>query len=223
MRFSQSFRLNPVYSVPAVGVESYGSEWFWYKWIVDKHPSLEAFMGKIRAPGFTYQDFARDFTAEHFDPLEWVKLFEETGAKYVVLTSKHHDGFTLWPSKYSFSWNSVHVGPHRDIVGEFTNAMNNSALKLGLYYSLYEWFDPIYLQDKSKRFRTNSYVKTKMINQMKELIENYKPEVLWTDGHWQAKAQYWDSKNFLAWLYNNSPTKDTIVSISALLPLSFKL
>jgi alpha-L-fucosidase len=74
-------------------------------------------MNKTQKPGFAYQDFAKDFTAEFFNPEEWVKLFEEAGAKYAVLTTKHHEGYNMWPSKYSFSWNSMDVGPHRDIVG----------------------------------------------------------------------------------------------------------
>ena len=67
-------------------------------------------------PGFTYQDFARDFTAEFFNATQWSEIFEASGAKYVVLTSKHHEGYTLWPSKYSFSWNAVDVGPHKDLI-----------------------------------------------------------------------------------------------------------
>ena len=60
-------------------------------------------------PGFTYQDFAKDFRLEFFNATEWVELFENSGARYAVLTSKHHEGFTLWPSPHSFSWNSVDV------------------------------------------------------------------------------------------------------------------
>lgn len=68
-------------------------------------------------PNFTYQDFARDFTAEFFNASDWAELFQASGARYIVLTSKHHEGYTLWPSTYSFSWNSMAVGPHRDLVG----------------------------------------------------------------------------------------------------------
>lgn len=69
-------------------------------------------------PGTSYRDLARDLTAEAWNPDEWVDLFQRAGAKYVVLTSKHHEGFTLWPSNYSDpNWNSVDNGPHRDLVG----------------------------------------------------------------------------------------------------------
>lgn len=56
------------------------------------------FMNKTQKPGFTYQDFAKDFTAELFNPNDWADIFADSGAKYVVLTSKHHEGYTLWPS-----------------------------------------------------------------------------------------------------------------------------
>ena len=87
--------------------------------ILEKKPDFTDFMQKRYKPGFTYQEFAKDFTAEFFNASEWAALFEAAGAKYVVLTSKHHEGYTLWPSKYSFSWNSMDVGPHKDLIGMF--------------------------------------------------------------------------------------------------------
>ena len=82
-------------------------------------------------PNFAYQEFAKDFTAEFFNATQWSEIFEASGAKYVVLTSKHHEGYTLWPSKYSFSWNSMDVGPHRDLIGEsFINFYIKSLIKI---------------------------------------------------------------------------------------------
>lgn len=65
-----------VYSVP-----SFGSEWFWTNWRNEKVPTYIDYMNKNFKPGFTYQEFARDFTAEHFDPNGWAQLFEQSGAK----------------------------------------------------------------------------------------------------------------------------------------------
>ena len=76
-------------------------------------------MNENYRPGFTYQNFAAQFTAEFYDPDEWAEIFKSSGARYIVLTSKHHEGFTLWPSKYSWSWNAMDVGPKRDLLGNF--------------------------------------------------------------------------------------------------------
>jgi len=75
------------------------------------------FMKKNYPPDFTYADFAPKFTAEFYEPDNWAEIFKASGAKYIVLTSKHHEGYTLWPSKYSFNWNAVDVGPKRDLLG----------------------------------------------------------------------------------------------------------
>lgn len=84
--------------------------------------------------------------------------------RYVVLTSKHHDGYALWPSQYSYSWNSVDIGPHRDIIGELSAAIkSNTSLRFGLYHSLYEWFNPMYLSDKAKNFEENHFVTSKVL------------------------------------------------------------
>ncbi|XP_014210493.1 alpha-L-fucosidase [Copidosoma floridanum] len=196
-----------VYSVP-----SFGSEWFWTNW-KSGSKSIDDFMKKNYKPGFTYQEFAKDFTAEFFNATQWSELFEASGARYVVLTSKHHEGYTLWPSKYSYSWNSVDVGPHRDLIGELSSAIRrNTNLKFGVYHSLYEWFNPMYLHDKMNNFNTDLFVTHKVIPEMKELITAYKPEVLWSDGDWEAPEKYWKSTEFLAWLYNESPVKSTVVT-----------
>lgn len=94
----------------------------------------------------------------------------------MVLTSKHHDGYTLWPSKYSFSWNSVDVGPHRDIVGELSNAIRTkTTLKFGLYHSLYEWFNPMYLSDQQKSYTENVFV----VKKVSKLLKHYSIAQRW--------------------------------------------
>lgn len=196
-----------VYAVP-----SFGSEWFWANWKAsDSNKKYIDFMKKNYPPGFTYQEFAPLFTAEFFDPNAWADLFVKAGAKYIVLTSKHHEGFTMFPSKRSFSWNSVEVGPRRDIVGELASAVRNHSLKFGVYHSLYEWYNPIYNQDKVAKFNTHTYVDTKLWPDIKQLVNDYKPSVLWSDGDWEAYDDYWKSTDLLAWLYNDSPVKNEIV------------
>ncbi|XP_026329469.1 alpha-L-fucosidase-like [Hyposmocoma kahamanoa] len=194
-----------VYSVP-----SFKSEWFWADWKSGNDEAINDFMKKSY-PGFTYQEFAPMFTAEFFDPKEWAKLFAQSGAKYVVLTSKHHEGYTLFPSKRSFSWNSVDVGPKLDIVKHLSEAVKEAGLKFGVYHSLYEWFNPIYLEDSNANFTTTNYTDNKLWPDIKQIINDYKPSLFWADGDWEANDTYWKSPELLAWFYNESPVKDEIV------------
>ncbi|XP_049866956.1 alpha-L-fucosidase-like [Pectinophora gossypiella] len=195
-----------VFSVP-----SFHSEWFWYFWKSEADKDITKFMEKNYPPGFSYQEFAPMFTAEFFDAKQWATLFAKSGAKYVVLTSKHHEGFTMFPSKQSFSWNSVDVGPHRDIVGELGKAIRQEGLRYGLYHSLYEWYNPKYLSDHYFNFTRFTYPQEKLWPDLKQLINDYHPSVIWSDGDWEAKDTYWNSTELLAWLYNDSPVKDYVV------------
>lgn len=204
-----------VYSVPSwapfgdsIGVYDKYAEWYWNKLTnagskVNKY--FREFHEKTYGAHFRYQDFAPLFNAELFDPGQWAELFRNSGAKYIVLTSKHHEGFTLWPSEQSWNWNSMDVGPHRDLCGELTDAVKKQGLHMGFYYSLYEWYNPIYLND------FKSYVDNHMIPQMKDLVKRYNPDILWTDGEWDKPSKDWKSEVFLEWLYNESPVKESIV------------
>ncbi len=189
-----------IFSVP-----SFYSEWFWNDW--QHNPPVQEvvdFMKKNYPPNFTYADFAKEFRAEFFDPNEWADIFEASGAKYVVLTSKHHEGYCMWPSANSWNWNSMTVGPNRDLVGDLANAIRNrTSLRFGLYHSLFEWFNPLYLDDKNSGFKTQSFVDLKTMPELYDIVNNYKPEVIWSDGDWETTDAYWKSTEFLAWLYND--------------------
>ena len=82
------------------------------------------------------------FKAELFNATEWAELFRRSGARYTVPTSKHHEGFTIWPNAQAWNWNSVDIGPHRDLLGEIMQATREAGLHAGMYFSLYEWFHP---------------------------------------------------------------------------------
>ncbi|XP_075460560.1 tissue alpha-L-fucosidase [Ascaphus truei] len=195
-----------VFSVP-----SFGSEWFWWNWREQKSPEYVSFMQKNYPPGFTYADFAPQFTAEFYDPDAWAELFQAAGAQYVVLTTKHHEGFTNWGSPVSWNWNSMDTGPHRDLVGDLGEALKKRSLRYGLYHSLMEWFHPLYLIDKKNGFKTQHFVYAKTMPELYDLVTRYKPDLIWSDGDWEAPDTYWNSTHFLAWLYNESPVKDTVV------------
>uniref|UniRef100_A0A3B4WWW1 Alpha-L-fucosidase n=1 Tax=Seriola lalandi dorsalis TaxID=1841481 RepID=A0A3B4WWW1_SERLL len=198
-----------VFSVPGFGQYS---EWFWYWWQSAKRAEFVEFMQKNYPPGFKYADFATEFHAEFFNPDTWAKIFKASGARYVVFTSKHHEGFTNWPSAGSWNWNSVDVGPHRDLVGELAAAVRKQSLHLGLYHSLYEWYHPLFLMDQASRFKTQYFVVRKTLPELVDLVMAYKPDLIWSDGDWAAPDTYWNSTQFLSWLYNDSPVKDVVVT-----------
>ena len=203
-----------VYAVPAwapanadIGIYAKYSEWYWWRIMNTKDKAGQLFReyhNKMYGEDFLYQDFAPMWKAQHFDPAQWADLFKKAGAKYVVLTSKHHEGFTLWPSAQSWNWNSVDIGPHRDICGDLTTAVKEAGLHMGFYYSLYEWFNPLYRSNLEK------YVDDHMIPQMKDLVTRYEPDIIWTDGEWDHPSEKWKSTEFLAWLYNESPVKERV-------------
>lgn len=96
------------------------------------------FLRERNGEGVGYRDFAPLFRAESFNAGDWADQFRRAGARYVMLTSKHHDGFRLWPSRHAPGWPSVDTGPRRDVVGELTNAVRAAGLRMGPYYSLPE-------------------------------------------------------------------------------------
>lgn len=85
------------------------------------------------------------------------------------------------------------------------------SLHFGLYFSQFEWFNPVYRADKANSFKTQDYVAEVSIPQMHEIVNRYKPHVVWSDGDWEAPYTYWNSTQFLAWLYNDSPVRDFVV------------
>ncbi|XP_046581902.1 alpha-L-fucosidase-like isoform X2 [Haliotis rubra] len=196
-----------VFSVP-----SFAGAWFQEYWRQNRADVVE-FMKKNYRPDFTYADFAAQFTAEFYNPDEWAEIFNASGARYVVLTTKHHEGFCNWPTKHSFNWNAMDVGPHRDLVGDLAKSIRKkTTIKFGLYHSLFEFVNPIFLQDKKNGFKTQDFVKYKTMPELYELVNLYKPDIVWSDGDLGASYTYWNSTEFLAWLYNDSPVKDTVVT-----------
>ncbi|KAK3612039.1 hypothetical protein CHS0354_021720 [Potamilus streckersoni] len=198
-----------VFSVP-----SFRSEWFWWDW-QGNQPTQDVveYMKENYPPDFTYADFAPMFTAEFYNPDQWADIFNASGARYIVLTSKHHEGFTNWPSKYSFNWNAMDVGPKKDLVGMLADSIRRRTnIHFGLYHSLFEWFNPLLLQDEANKYETDDFVTSKTMPELYEIVNRYKPDIVWSDGDWAGNYTYWKSREFLAWLYNDSPVKDTVVT-----------
>jgi alpha-L-fucosidase len=203
-----------VYAVPAYApvIPNSGysySEWYWYR-LHEKQKDFKAFHDKNYGADFLYPQFEKQFKAEMFNPEQWADVFKKSGARYVVLTSKHHEGYCLWNSAeadrvWQRPWNSVTGTPKRDLLGDLTNAVRTAGLKMGYYYSLYEWFNPLWLQDKKK------YVSEHMTPQFKDLVTRYKPSIIFSDGEWDLSDTAWKSEELLAWLFNESPVAKEVV------------
>ena len=223
-----------LYSVPSYAPKGTYAEWYWHSKDGEqtKHQAAsgraeltKAFHNQVYGDNFEYKDFRDLFTCEMFKPNEWADLFQRSGAKYVVLTSKHHDGYCLWPNKeasksFGMAWNSVDSGPRRDLVGDLTNALRDRTdLKMGLYYSIWDWFNPYWPEkdqptDRKKKDNQNSrmkYINEVMYPQFKEIVNLYSPAVIFSDGDWWMDDEKWQTKPLLAWLFNNAPNKDEVV------------
>lgn len=154
---------------------------------------------------FSYYDFVPEFNQEvaEWDPDAMAKLFAGVGAGYVVLTTKHHDGFLLWPSEYENPFRENYTAS-RDIVGELTEAVRNNDMRMGLYYS--SGLDWTFNDHTIKTFQDlfmavpqdSNYVRY-IDNHWRELMDRYEPSVLWAD---IGSPQAYDPVPMIADYYN---------------------
>lgn len=162
-----------------------------------------------------YIEGGKSFTLKVEDVYEWVKKFENWGAKYAVLTAKHRPGFCLWDTKVH-SRNSVKMSPAKlDIVAVWTQALRKENIKVGLYYSHYDWGDADFIQAKGKNEHLSEGVKKtawqsylqKRDQTVKELVSNYgKIDLIWWDEDWCAKDYHeLGSDNLLDIVFENQP------------------
>lgn len=206
-----------VYSVPAWGPRENGTsyaEWYGKRMHENDNPTVEYHKDHYGVK--TYDDFIPKWKAESFRPDDWVAFAKNMGAKYIFITSKHHDGFCLWPTKYT-DRNAVKMGPHKDILGQFFIAGRKQGLKVGLYYSLYEWFNPLYTGidiPYAGLKKANNYVDDFMIPQIKELIDLYHPDFFFFDGEWEKPETYWKMKEVLAYYYNEAQRRNQEVFVN---------
>ncbi|MCR5550080.1 MAG: alpha-L-fucosidase [Bacteroidales bacterium] len=194
-----------LYSVPAyASKEGYG-EWF-YRGLMQKDVErmrIMSYYADTTKPVFDqYKELTKYWYAELWNPDEWAALFQYAGAKYVVLVTKHHDGYCLWDSQYQPEWNSVVSGPRRNIVEELTTAVRDEGLRMGFYYSLPEWTNPRHIWMVDSDNEISDYVDNYMVPQFKELVTRYKPDLIFSDGDWNNTAEQLRSQELISWYYN---------------------
>lgn len=166
-----------IYAVPAGDHEGQGGA----EWI----------MRQAKIPVERYREYGKDFTAENYDPAAWADLAKKAGMRYVVITSKHHDGFALYPSAVS-DWDVVDATPvKRDLLAPLAEEVRKRGLKFGLYYShSQDWVHPggaiwRYEEgsswDEAHKGSHDEYLKNIAVPQVKEILTRYQPAVLWWD------------------------------------------
>ncbi|MCS3869632.1 alpha-L-fucosidase [Chryseobacterium ginsenosidimutans] len=161
-----------------------------------------------------YMKQLNGFSASHYKPDEWVKLIKDSGAKYAVITTKHHDGVSLWDSKAekatTIPKNSL---AQKDVLTPFVSELKKSGLKTGLYYSLPDWSHPYYdintrtkkrYEIKNDPQRWQNFI-TYYQTQLNELSTQYKPDLLWFDGDWEHTSDEWKAPETLKNLRKYNP------------------
>lgn len=178
----------------------------------------------------SYENYMKQldgFTASQFDAEKWADLIEKSGAKYAVLTTKHHDGVALFDTNYSDLSVPKKTPAKRDIIKEYAEAITKRGIRLGMYYSLIDWSHPDYasvyegdkvpedlsqvnpfsnptdgIQQEEKWQRFLEFNN----NQLREVLGNYgKVDLLWFDGDWERSAKQWNLPEFKTYLQSFNP------------------
>jgi alpha-L-fucosidase len=152
-----------------------------------------------------YMKQMQGFTAKNYDPVQWAELIKSSGAKYAVLTSKHHDGVALWPTKC----NDRHFD--KDYIKPFMKALREQEIKAGLYFSLLDWSHEDYpnFTRNEKRYnedpkRWDKFVKFNFC-QLEEIMEKYNPDLYWFDGDWEQSAEKWKAPLIREMILDHNP------------------
>lgn len=173
--------------------------------------------GYISLPEYMRQ--AEDFTASDYDPEYWADLIAESGARYTVITTKHHDGFALWDTKAG-NVSAVKTSPAgRDLIDPFAQAVRNRGIKLGFYYSLIDWPRQDYpetYRDRPPKYdieaepeRWQHFLDFNNA-QLAELSQRWHPDLFWFDGDWEHTSEQWRAPEIVAMLHSYTP--DVIVN-----------
>ncbi len=179
---------------------------------------------EVFIPWDTYFAQAEKFKAENYDPVEWVRTFREVGARYAVITTKHHDGFALWDSHIPGALTAVNgSAAGRDLLTPFVEAMRADNMPLGLYFSVSDWHHPDYASMKPRpgspqTFTTAplAYAETDqperwkrfqsfMFAQIEELMK-FKPDIWWFDGVWERTHENWRGPEIAQMIARHNPS-----------------
>ncbi|CAN5423562.1 hypothetical protein BH11ARM2_BH11ARM2_33560 [soil metagenome] len=172
--------------------------------------AAEWLMNTARVPAKDYEPLAKAWNPTKFDARRWVKVAKDAGMKYIVITSKHHEGFGLWPSKAG-DWNVNRTPFKRDVLKELASACKKEGIRLCFYHSIMDWHHPDYLpkrdwdkagESKADFDRYVAYMKA----QLKELLTDYGDiGILWFDGEWEGTWTHDRGKDLYAFVRSLQP------------------
>jgi len=175
-------------------------------------------MNRERIPIREYEKLAATFKPKPNAPRQWAKLAKEAGMKYMVMTTKHHEGYCLWDSKLT-KYCATKTGPGRDLVAEYVEAARAEGMRVGFYYSLMDWHHPdghlcLVNEDSRKRFIEYTH------GLVEELCTNYgKVDIMWYDVSWPLDAAGWESAKLNAMVRSHQP--DIIINDRSQMPEDF--
>ena len=160
-----------------------------------------------------YMSQLNGFTASKYDPTAWANLFKEAGARYTVITTKHHDGVALWDTKEKHYDVIRNTPAKRDLIDPLVNALRKNDIKVGAYFSLIDWSHPDYpgfLKDSSRYKVADDPARWKRFqgffqNQLTELSTKFNPDLWWFDGDWEHSAEEWESNKVRTNLLAKNP------------------
>jgi alpha-L-fucosidase len=175
-------------------------------------------MNRERIPIADYEKLADSWKPKPNAAREWAKLAKNSGMRYMVMTTKHHEGFCLFNSELT-DYCATKRGPGRDLVAEFVSAARNEGLKVGFYYSMMDWHHPDGARcknDEAARRRFVDYIH----GQVRELCTNYgRLDVMWYDVSWPLDAEGWESAKMNAMVRQLQP--DILINDRSQLPEDF--
>lgn len=173
--------------------------------------SWSMFTGEVSREDYLKQ--LDGFTAGRYDPDAWAELFARSGARYAVLTAKHHDGVALWRAPHS-DYNVVeHTPAGRDLLEPYATALRRNGLKVGMYFSHADWNHPDYATLTSEhtpdeQLNTYAYAlhgredprrwerfRAQYHAQVADLVSRYRPDLLWFDGEWERSDEQWRARD----------------------------
>jgi len=160
-----------------------------------------------------YMKQLKGFTLKNYNPAFWADLIKESGARYSVITTKHHDGVAMYDTKMN-NLSIVKATPaKRDMIKPFFDELRKRNIKCGAYFSLIDWTDadyPGFLKDSSKYNIENDYPKWNRFRnffqgQIKEISQNLKPDLWWFDGDWEHSAEEWEAQKVRKMILTDNP------------------